>query len=443
MKARRPNFPRHWIGAVKGWEQFTHPIPHALVSLPPEDLVRHCLIIGATGAGKSVTIASLMAQDILLKHSFAVLDLRGDMVAAALELCAGHVDPKRVVIFDLREKERPFGFNPLFGVGEPYFRALNVLNVVEKESLSWGVQVAETFRFGVLLLAETQMPLTCLERVFHDDSFRASLLARSTADDVRGFWNRYGELSRERQQNLAAPVMNKVSLLFATEGLRRTLGHQAPVDLGRHINAPFSVTLMGLAADELHEAGRAVGSLMLAAFTREIFARITIPESDRVRIRLYVDEFENFGTREFETIIAEARKFRLSLVIAHQTTTQLNPKARSVILNTVGAKLVFRTGREDSAVLSRDLTGDPKAIDFTTFATGEAMLWRNGQELVHFEGNQPLVSDGVLSPAGEAFRQAVYSYAPPFEPRPSGGAPLTMPKRSASQNAIKEDWLCD
>ncbi|MBS1702607.1 MAG: type IV secretion system DNA-binding domain-containing protein [Armatimonadetes bacterium] len=444
MRKRQLKQPKHWIGAVKGWELVPEPVPNALVSLPPKDLARHCLIVGATGAGKSVTITNLIAQDILLRHSFAVLDLRGDIVATALELCAGHVEPERVVLFDLRERERPFGFNPLFGSGEPYFRALNVLNVVEKESSSWGVQLGETLRFAILLLAEVQMPLTCLERIFFDDAFRASLIAVSNAEDVKGFWHRYGDLSKERRQNLASPVLNKVSLLFATEGLRRTLGHLAPVDLGRHLNSPFSVTLMSLAADELHEAGRAVGSLMLAAFTREIFARITVPEEQRVKIRLYVDEFENFGTREFETIIAEARKFRLALLIAHQTTMQLSPKVRSIILNNIGAKLFFRTGREDSSILSRDLTGDPKAIDFSSFDMGEFMLWRNGQGLVHVEGNQPLVAGSTLSQNGEAYRQAVRALAPPYEPVATGtDSPSPPPRRSrkASSESILEDWL--
>lgn len=171
--------PNHWIGVCKNWLDTCSSIPEALVSVPPELLRTHAYTIGATGSGKTTVLHHFMNQDIALGHSLVVLDMRGDLVNAALELCAGRVPPEKIKLFDLREKERPTPFNPLFGAGEPFFRALNVLDVVKDESESFGVQLAETLRHSLLLLAENQEPLTNIEQLLMDETYRKSLYAKS------------------------------------------------------------------------------------------------------------------------------------------------------------------------------------------------------------------------------------------------------------------------
>ena len=124
------------IGVEADWMLHSEEPWNHLVSVTPQDLATHALIIGATGSGKTVLLHHLIAQDLERGHSVCVLDLRGDLVSAVVEMCAAGVDPKLLRIIDLREKLRPFGFDPLHGRGEPYFRALSVLDVVAKESES-------------------------------------------------------------------------------------------------------------------------------------------------------------------------------------------------------------------------------------------------------------------------------------------------------------------
>ncbi|MFZ4507046.1 MAG: type IV secretory system conjugative DNA transfer family protein [Fimbriimonas sp.] len=442
-------FPPHWIGVRSGWEEMTS-WGDALVHLPIHHLKTHALVIGATGSGETTLLHHLMVQDIVAGHSLVILDLHGDQVAVALELCAGNVDPAKIALFDLREKRNPQGFNPLFGAGDPYFRALGVLDVVAAESDSWGVQLAETLRNGVMLLAEADSSLPAIERLFYDAEFRLSLIQKCSSENVSAFWKRYGQLSPDKQSSMATPVLNKVSLLLATDSLRKTLGHPAPLDLGKHINTPGSVTLVSLASDELHSAGRMMGSLMLSSICREIFSRVHVPESKRVPVRLYVDEFEHFGLKEFENILAEGRRFGLSLCLAHQTLAQLSPRMRSMILNNVGVKLVFRTGREDSAVLSKDLTGDPKLLDISGLPVGEAILAVRGYEPFQVEINAPMFSDvGVRSPAAKdliRLLQARNAAAVEREVSPTANLkPPVEPKsdkpRSAGSKVQLEDWL--
>lgn len=432
----------HWIGVRKGWHGDKQGLEANLVCLPSIAMRAHVLAIGATGSGKTTLFHHLVAQDIREGHSFCVLDLRGDLVASALALCAGNIPPERVRLLDLRERDRPQGFNPLYGAGEPYFRALNVLDVVANESDSWGVQLSETLRNALLLLAEVGEPLTSLEYLFYNRLFLHGCLKRCGTDWVRTFWLRFDTLSGDRKAAYAVPVLNKVSLLLSTKGLRGMLGHAKPLDLGKILNARGIITLVSLAADEMHGAGRMMGRLVLSSVCREIFARVDVPESKRNPVRLYVDEFEHFGTSEFEHILAEGRRFGLSLVLAHQTLAQLSAKLRSMILNNVGTKIFFRCGREDSATLSKDLTGDPQALALHKLPVGEAFLWRRGLDPVHVEINAPLLKDvGSRSAITASFVRAVRDGVP--VDRRVTEKPDPAQESAARDGFTSEDWLCD
>lgn len=413
MSTARSMSLNQWIGIRADWLLYDEEPWRHLVAITPADLRTHALVIGATGAGKTNLLHHLIAQDIERGHSFIVLDLRGDLVNAVFELAAGRVQPGHIALIDLREKNRTFGFNPLYGAGEPYFRALSVLDVVASEAESFGVQLAETLRNGLLLLAEVQAPLTKLESLFHDAAFREHCVEASHSDGVIAFWQRFGQLSPDRQAAMAMPVLNKVSLLLSTSTLRRTLGHSEPLDLGQHLSRRGSILLVSLAADELHAAGRMMGSLILSSVCREIFAQVEQSEAARNPVRLYVDEFEHFGSKDFESILAEGRRFGLSVVLAHQTLAQLTPRMRSLILGNVGLKFVFRTGREDALTFGRDIFGSPSAYDFCELPTGYAVLWRRSGQTIEVEINEPLLRRvGALSPVARQLRDQVYAAVP-------------------------------
>lgn len=405
MSRQKPSvsIPDHWIGIRKDWMYNCQSLGEAMVSLPPKALETHALIIGATGSGKTNLLHHLVAQDLMNGQSVVVLDARGDMVNAVIELASRVEMPVDAIkLFDLREKTRPTGFNPLAGAGEPYYRALGLLDAVAAKWESLGPQTADAMRNAIMLLAEAGSPLTQLEPLFYDSRIRKELLSRGLSTRVRDFWLRYGELSADRQSALASPVLNKISLLFATDGLRRMFGSPKPVDLADQLNMPGSVTLVSLAVDELHGAGWMTGSLFLSAIAREVFARVEIPESMRNPVRIYVDEFEHFGMREFENLLAEGRRFKCSLVLAHQTLAQLTPKLRSMILGNVGAKVVFRTARQDADTLNKDLVGTTKGFDLPSLAVGEAVLWRRGELPIQIEVNAPLILDVSKQSQGAA-----------------------------------------
>lgn len=234
-------------------------------------------------------------------------------------------------------------------------------------------------------------------------------------------------------------------------------GHPCPVDLGEHLRTPGSVTLISLAVDELHSAGWMVGQIMLSSICREVFSQANLPESQRNPLRLYVDEFENFNPQHFESILAEGRRFKFSVVLAHQTLAQLTPKIRSMILGNCGVKVVFRTSHQDAEILNSDLTGVKGAFDLASLPVGEAVLWRRGEYPFQIEVNAPLIEDvGDLSPLAREYLKQLAELAPAYYevvddlPSPdfesSGGSPeppasRRQTKKGAQSSGNLEDWL--
>lgn len=437
--------PDRWIGIRKDWLTTCQSIGEALVTLTPEDLKVHALAIGSSGSGKSTLLHHLVAQDILLGHSIVVIDARGDFTSACKSIgAAAGIERDRYHEYNLREKTRPRGFSPLAGSGEPYYRALGFLDAIANEWDGVGPQTAEVMRNAVLLLAETKSPITLLESLFNECKVRRDLIGSGCSDRVRDFWLRYDELSVDRQQNLASPVLNKVSLLFATEGLRRLYGHPSPTDIGAHLNTPGSITLISLAVDELHSAGWVTGQLFLAAIAREIFARVEAPESMRNPLRIYVDEFEHFGAKEFESLLAEGRRFKCALVLAHQTLAQLNPKLRALVLGNVGVKVVFRTARHDADILNKDLAGHAKAFDLPNLDVGQAVLWKRNELPLEVEINAPLFADSAhVSHSAKAFSNAIRNDVPvfPAELLERTVSDPSAPDNPPHENPDLEDWL--
>lgn len=375
-------------------------------AIEPVDLALHTYLIGSTGCGKTSLILQLLRADIERNHSLVVVDLRGDLVFGVLGLCqALDVPPERITLLDLRSKGAVQGFNPLGGAGEPFIRALHVLDVIASEAASWGVQIEESARSALLLLAAAKEPITRLEDVFYDDYFRHQCLSEVDDPTVVGFWERFGEMSEEKRQSWASPVLNKVTSLMAVPILRKVLGSSNPIDLGEVLSEPGRIFLISLAVDELQRSGRMLGSLIVSAITREVMARVNVPEKQRNPVRLYIDEFENMASESFENLIAEGRRFKLTLVLSHQTLAQLPARLRSVVRNNVGLQVVFQCGFEDCQGLARELPDGVNAADLRALGVGEAYAMYRDGETIHVQFNAPMRKPSLHQT--EAYRKEV------------------------------------
>ncbi|HEY3413899.1 MAG TPA: type IV secretion system DNA-binding domain-containing protein [Armatimonadota bacterium] len=353
-----------------------------------EARLKHVYLMGATGSGKTNCLLRLLEGDIAAGHSFCVIDLRGDLVDRVLRRLAA-VGPEKVrgrlAMLDLRDERVVLPFNPLAGPGDPYGRALHVLSVIKAQADSWGVQLDETLRNALMVLAETGWTLLELEPLLSNDAFREHVLAGVSDTYVRGFFERYNALSPEKQMAWRLPVLNKVTPLLCLPQLRRLFGAREAFDLGGFFNGePGAMLLVSLAVDRLHEAAHLAGGLIVSALQAAMMARVDQSEGDRRPVYLYIDEFETMASDRFEAIVAEGRRFGLGLTLSHQNLSQLPASLRQAVRNNVGTQLLFQTGAVDASELAREIVADADRESLRTALmtqrVGEAFVVRRGRQ---------------------------------------------------------------
>lgn len=330
------------------------------VSLSPEERRRHMYLIGATGTGKTNLILRLIESDIVQRRSFCVIDLRGDLVDRILLRLAATETPeslgRRLLLVDLRHQDQIVGFNPLIGHGDTYSRAMHLLEVVSRQSPSWGVQLEETLRNALIALAESGWSLLEIEPLLSNRAFRAEVIKRLSDPYVKSFFQRYDLLSDDKQMSWRLPVLNKVTPLLSIPILRLMFGQRTSFSFSDLFDRQAgTIVLVSLAVDRLHQAAHLVGGLLVSSFQSAIMARTDQPERLRQQTHLYVDEFETMATERFEAIVSEGRRFGLGLCLSHQNLSQVPNNLRQVIRNNVHTQVFFQTGALDAAELATEI----------------------------------------------------------------------------------------
>jgi hypothetical protein len=178
-----------------------------------------------------------------------------------------------------------------------------------------------------------------------------------------------------------------------------------------------------------------LGSLIVSAVSREMLSRVNVPERQRNPVRLYVDEFENMASESFEGLIAEGRRFGLTLVLSHQTLSQLTPRLRSVVRNNVGIQLVFQVGFEDAKALGPELPEEVEFQDLRELEVGNAyLLHRDGTACpVEFSPPARMPSKTAIA----AYRARVLDRGTPVvPPEPDPADPLEEQTISAPEDLL-------
>ena len=214
------------------------------------------------------------------------------------------------------------------------------------------------------------------------------MLASVTDPYVHAFFASYEALSGDKQLQWRLPVLNKVSPFLAIPPVRRMLAERHPrYSLSGLLDKePGAIILVALAVDKLHAAAHLLGGLFVSAFQNAIMARADRPESSRIPVHLYVDEFENLVSDRFEAILAEGRRFGLGLTLSHQNLSQMPENLRQMILNNAQTQVYFQTGAIDAAELAREVvphageTREQIRVAMTTQKVGEAYLLRRGEK---------------------------------------------------------------
>lgn len=339
----------------------------------PADLLRHVYIIGKTGAGKSVLLETLAVAQIERGHGVGVIDPHGDLAERVLAAIPRrrkndlvHVDPADPgcdVALNLLE-HRPNE--------NPALIASGVLGVFRKVfSEFWGPRLEHVFRNCVLALLATRSPtLMCVLRMLVEARFRESVVRQVTDPVVRFFWTEeFPKYPAAFVAEMVSPVQNKVAAVLTDATLRRVLDRPRSTFSCAKIMDRGGILVANLSKGRLGDTASALlGAILVSKFQQAAYARAAAPADDRRPFTLYVDEFPNFVTQSFGELMAEARKYGLGLVLAHQHLGQLDDGLRRAVLGNAGTLIAFRLGAEDAEVLAGEFEPEMTAHDLTRLA---------------------------------------------------------------------------
>ena len=334
------------------------------IYLSDNDRRRHTYIIGATGMGKSVLLKNIAYQDLMAGRGFAFIDPHGDVCEEILSM----IPPERVddvIYFDPGDLEHPMGMN-MFEFNTPDQKdfivqeGINMLYSLYDPGHTgiFGPRGEHMFRNAALLLMSDPSGATFIEipRCFTDPEFVKAKLQYVTDKAVYDYWTR--EFPASQKSNDAGEVItwlvSKWSPFLANTMMRNVMGQVKSGFNIREIMDQKKILLVNLSKGKLGELNsKLLGMIFVMKFQTAAMSRVDTPENERSDFCLFVDEFQNFATESFESILSEARKFRLNLIVANQFMTQLTDKIREGILGNVGTIICGRIGITDAEMMEK------------------------------------------------------------------------------------------
>jgi len=330
------------------------------IGIAKPDRRYHFYIIGRTGTGKTTLLLNKIAQDLAAGCGLALIDPHGDLAEEVLLF----VPPKRqkdLVYFNPSDLDHPIGFNVLECL-EPastrHLLAEGLLSIFRKMWTDfWGPRMSYLLHNAILALLENSgSTLLALARLLSDSHFRTRIIRQVRDPLVRHYWEKeFASFPERLLPEIVSPVQNKIGAYLANRPLRNILGQTKSTINLDHIMSNSGILIVNLAKGRLgEEAANLLGSLLVTKFQLQAMARASLPEEERPDFYFYIDEFHNFTTESFADLLAEARKYRLSLILVHQYLEQLSEQVRSALLANVGTMVVFRVGPEDAQLLAKE-----------------------------------------------------------------------------------------
>jgi len=339
----------------------------SVVRLKDGDRRRHMYVIGKSGSGKSVLLSNMAKQDIEGGHGVCVIDPHGDLVDTVLS----YVPPERhedVIYFDPSDIEQPMGLNML------EFREESQKDFVVQDMISIFMKLFPPEMIGPMfehnmrnvmltLMADKEHPGTIIDipRMFTDTEYQRYKVAKVTDPSVRSFWEQeMAKTSDFHKSEMLGYLISKVGRFVENEMLRNIIGQPKSAFDFREVMDKKKILLINLAKGKTGEVNSSLlGLIIVSKLQMAAMTRAELPEEERHDFYLYVDEFQNFVTDSIATILSEARKYRLNLIMAHQYVSQLiddkgNTQIRDAVFGNVGTIASFKIGVEDAEVIAKE-----------------------------------------------------------------------------------------
>ena len=331
------------------------------IRLGAKDRRRHTYIIGQTGTGKSKLLENLAYQDMMDGRGFAFIDPHGDSAEELL----GMVPKERVedvIYFAPGDMEMPIGLN-LFE-----FENQDQRDFIIQETIAMlyklydpghtgiiGPRFESWFRNAALTVMADPNGSSFLDvqQVFIDQAFADEKIKHLTTQTVLDFWNKeMAQTTESAKGEMLGWFASKFGAFLANDMMRNIIGQTKSGFNLREIMDNKKILLVNLSKGRVGELNsQLLGMIFVMKFNAAAMGRADMPESERQDFSLYVDEFQNFATDSFATILSEARKYRLSLILANQFMTQLTDQIREAILGNIGTVISGRIGITDAEIL--------------------------------------------------------------------------------------------
>lgn len=333
-----------------------------LIGIDEDARRRHLYVVGATGAGKSTLLLNLIRQDMQAGRGLTVLDVHGDLAAAAVRLVPRH-RTNDTIIFDAAS-EQVIPYNPLACADPSRVDQVTsgVVSAFRKLYDSWGPRLENLLRYAVFVAVEQNGTLLDMLKLLTDKAFRDAMLLHVSDDVVRSFWlNEFASWNSQYRTEAVSSVTNKLLPFLTSRQLRAiTAGtSRQSLDL-RRVMDDQGILLVNLSRGRLgQDNSTLLGSLLLTGIEQAAMTRADLPEADRRDHYLYLDEFQSLTTPSTAIMLSESRKYRLALTLSHQLTRQLDPATYHAVIGNCGTLLSFRVGLEDAELLAPAFSKHP------------------------------------------------------------------------------------
>ena len=380
------------------------------------DRRRHFYLIGKSGTGKSTLLETTIKQDLANGEGLCVIDPHGDLVEAMLR----YIPRERaddVIYFNPGDIDRPMGLNILeaYTDDQKEFMAQEALAIFIKmygEEIM-GPRLQNYFRNGCLtLMADDEDTATILDipRLFTDDAFADYKQKKVTNVAVRQFWDKEMANTGQREKQEMIPYFSaKFGPFVTNKQIRNIIGQSKSGFDFRDVMDNKKILLVNLSKGQLGELNaKLLGMIIVAKIQMAAMSRVDTPEDERNDFYFYVDEFQNFVTDSFASILSEARKYRLNLIIAHQYISQITKLAgggkgtqedstiRDAVFGNVGSMMCFKIGSADGETMSKEFAPVFTDQDLINIANYHAYIKLN----VNNTTSRPFTLKTIYDPSG-------------------------------------------
>jgi len=367
-----------WSGAKKGEPPANIPLPESVnendftvlgetnfrnafrkFGIKRDDRRRHVYIVGKSGVGKSVLIENMAKNDIYRGSGVIIVDPHGELAEKVLS-CVPDDRIDDVIVFDPSDREFPVAFNLLEHVSDDFksLVASGFVGIFKKIfGESWGPRLEHILRNTVFALLDyPDCTMLDIPRMLTNSRFRDKVVAEVRDPVIREFWvNEFASFDSKFRTEAVSPILNKVGQFLASSTIRNIVGqYRSRINI-REVMDQEKILIINLSRGKIGEDNSALlGAMIITKIQLAAMSRADVTVDQRPDTYLYVDEFQNFATESFAVILAEARKYNLSLTMAHQYIAQMDEKVRDAVFGNAGTMITFRVGGADAEFLAKE-----------------------------------------------------------------------------------------